>query len=47
MESVGMGEDDKVMVIVKGEYEWWVGMVGVEKLGGVGMGGRESKGWYR
>ncbi len=36
-QSLGIGHDDKVMLILKRHYQWWLAMLGLHKLGSVTM----------
>ena len=36
-QSLGIGHDDKVMLILKRHYQWWLAMLGLHKLGAVAI----------
>ena len=36
-QSLGIGHDDKVMLILKRHYQWWLAMFGLHKLGAVAI----------
>ena len=36
-QSLGIGHDDKVMLILKRHYRWWLAMLGLHKLGAVAI----------